>query len=206
MEDSQAKRFFITLFTIVLCVPFTAGAQSYLNHLQAKGGKATVTVTQSQQLDSLVDNVKARQAETSSAEATSPKANTPVQGAAQPKSPATRKEVASSTDDLGDEMEIPTVDLRKKVMRQSYRVNGYRVQVFWGGNSRSDKLKAQSIGDKLKMSFPDEPVYVHFYSPRWICRMGNYRSLQEANNILKQIKKMGYKQACVVRGKITVQY
>ncbi|MBS5614010.1 MAG: SPOR domain-containing protein, partial [Prevotella buccalis] len=51
-----------------------------------------------------------------------------------------------------------------------------------------------------------EPVYVHFYSPRWICRVGNYRSYEEAAHILKQVKGLGYKQASIVRGKITVQY
>ena len=96
--------------------------------------------------------------------------------------------------------------MRKKVMRRSYKVNGYRVQVFAGGNSRNDKIKAQNAGNAVKMAFPSQPIYVHFYSPRWICRMGNYRTYAEANAILQQVKKMGYKQACIVSGKITVAY
>lgn len=102
--------------------------------------------------------------------------------------------------------ETPTVDMRKKVMRRSYKVNGYRVQVFAGGNSRNDKIKAQNAGNAVKQAFPSQPVYVHFYSPRWICRMGNYRTYEEASAILHQVKKMGYKQACIVSGKITVAY
>ena len=51
----------------------------------------------------------------------------------------------------------------------------------------------------------DQPIYTHFYSPRWICRMGNYRTYNEANSYCKKLKAMGYKQACVVKGKITVQ-
>ena len=104
------------------------------------------------------------------------------------------------------DFDIPVIDMRKKVMVNSYKVNGYRVQVFAGGNSRVDRQKAENIGNKLKMEFPTEPIYVHFYSPRWICRMGNYRSYEEANKILKQIQRMGYKQACLVQGKITIQY
>lgn len=103
------------------------------------------------------------------------------------------------------EFDIPVIDTRKKVMINSYKVNGYRVQAFAGGNSRQDRQKAENIGNKLKMAFPTEPIYVHFYSPRWICRMGNYRSYEEANKILKQVQRMGYKQACLVQGKITVQ-
>lgn len=102
--------------------------------------------------------------------------------------------------------EEPYVDTSKKVMRRSYKVNGYRVQVFAGGNSRADKQKAQQAGYAVKRAMPDQPVYVHFYSPRWICRVGNYRSYQEANRVLMQVKKLGYRQACIVSGKINVAY
>jgi len=103
-----------------------------------------------------------------------------------------------------DEMSIPTVDMRKKVMRGSRKVTGYRVQAFAGGNTRADKMKAQQAGNDIKMRFPDQPIYVHFYSPRWICRVGNYRSLGEAQKMLRAVKKMGYKSATIVKGKITV--
>jgi len=36
-----------------------------------------------------------------------------------------------------EETEMPIVDMRKKMMRKSYKVTGYRVQVFAGGNSRN---------------------------------------------------------------------
>lgn len=107
---------------------------------------------------------------------------------------------------VDNETETPAVDMRKKVMRRSYKVNGYRVQVYAGGNSRNDKIKAQNAGNAVKQAFPNQPVYVHFYSPRWICRVGNFRTYEEANAILHQVKKMGYKQACIVSGKITVAY
>ena len=87
-----------------------------------------------------------------------------------------------------EETEMPVVDMRKKVMRRSYKVTGYRVQIFAGGNSRNDRLKAEQTGNNIKMKFPDQPVYVHFYSPRWICRMGNFRELGEAKKVLAQGK------------------
>lgn len=104
------------------------------------------------------------------------------------------------------ENEVPMVDMRKKVMRGSYKVTGYRVQAFAGGNSRADRQKAEQIGNAIKMRYPDQPVYVHFYSPRWICRVGNYRNLADAQSMLAKVRAMGYKQACLVKGKITVQY
>ena len=99
-----------------------------------------------------------------------------------------------------------TIDNRKKVMKGGYKINGYRVQVFAGGNSRNDRIKAERIGNEIKALYPGVPVYVHFYSPRWICRMGNYRTYEEADEVLRSVKKMGYDSAIIVKGKITVQY
>ena len=98
-----------------------------------------------------------------------------------------------------------TTDLHKKVMK-GMKINGYRVQVFAGGNSRSDRQKAERTGENIKSLFPGEPIYVHFYSPRWICRMGNYRTYEEAHEVLKRVKQFGYTSAIIVKGKITVQY
>lgn len=98
------------------------------------------------------------------------------------------------------------IDTSKKVMRQSYKINGYRVQAFLGGNSREDRLKAQQVGNSIKKKYPLEPIYVHFYSPRWTCRVGNYRTYDDAKKMLDNVKKMGYKQATILKGKITVQY
>ena len=94
---------------------------------------------------------------------------------------------------------------RSEIMK-GVKINGYRVQVFAGGNSRSDRLKAERAGDNMKSLFPSEPVYVHFYTPRWICRIGNYRTYEEAYEILKKVKQQGYDSAIIVKGKITVQY
>ena len=110
-----------------------------------------------------------------------------------------------TTVNADENFDIPVIDMRKKVMRHSYKVTGYRVQAFAGGNSRKDRITAQKTGNAIKMKYPDQPVYVHFYSPRWICRVGNFRSLNEANKMLRQIRAMGYRSACLVKGKITVQ-
>ena len=72
--------------------------------------------------------------------------------------------------------------------RGGRKVTGYRVQAYSGGNSRADRQKAENIGNAIKMRFPDLPIYVHFYSPRWICRVGNFRTYQEANEVLKEVK------------------
>jgi hypothetical protein len=83
---------------------------------------------------------------------------------------------------------------------------GYRVQAFAGGNSRADRQKAEHMGNSIRAQFPNVPVYVHFYSPRWICRVGNYRTYEEAHQMLVSLRNMGYTQATIVKGKITVAY
>lgn len=88
--------------------------------------------------------------------------------------------------------------------RRSYKVDGYRIQVFAGGNTRNDRQKAESIGRRLENLFPEDAVYVHFYSPRWICRMGNFRNYGEARQRLVEVRKQGYKSATIVKGKIIV--
>ena len=89
---------------------------------------------------------------------------------------------------------------------RGYKVSGYRVQAFAGGNSRKDRLQAEQIGNEIKSHFAGVPVYVHFYSPRWICRVGNYRTYEEAHQMLLSLRKLGYTQATIVKGKITVPY
>lgn len=224
------KRILI-LFITAICMNIVSQAQSFTQHVQEKKGNASVTITQSKEIDELVNgaDVSAREqtAKTTtnkptahhenSQHTTQPNTNKPHTAATphtqHPKTEADNKAKAEThkhetpavqKDDNDIDTTLP--DTRKKVMRNSYKVNGYRVQVFAGGNSRDNKIKAQNIGNRLKVAFPDIPVYVHFYSPRWICRMGNFRTYQEANAMLTQVKKMGYKQACIVSGKITVAY
>ena len=83
-------------------------------------------------------------------------------------------------------------------------VTGYRVQVFKGGNSRSERLQAEKIGKEIKSHYSDLPVYVHYYSPQWICRVGNYQTYEEAYQMLLSLRKLGYSEAIIVKGKIKV--
>lgn len=207
----------ITILFILLCAAHSASAQKFLDDLQKKQqGQGSVTVTQSKEITDLVNGTSAVKGTPNN---TSPTTMTPQDDktAAQKEKEkedsarlAAEKERArilaeKEKKEKEDELEIPVIDTRKKVMKNSYKIDGYRVQAFTGGNTRNDRIKAEQIRDKLKAAFPDQPIYTHFYSPRWICRMGNYRTFSEANSYCKKLKAMGYKQACVVKGKITVQ-
>ena len=185
--------------TLVLCAGcwLAAGAQSTFTEQlqQSRIGEGKVTVTQDKVIDELINNPTAAQ---------TPKA---PQTTTTTTTPAKTQQTVKLTDDLTDDTSLPdSLDLRKKVMKNGKKINGFRVQVFAGGNGRTDRLKAERTGEEMKTLFPNEPVYVHFYSPRWICRIGNYRTYEEAHDILRQVKQMGYPSAVIVKGKITVYY
>ena len=224
---------FVTLLFFALCSAIAANAQNYLDHLQQKSqGQGTVVVTQSKEIDDLVNGsnqvdqpatavgktnagkpaTTEQRGNVANADANKTHARPNDKAETEKKEAEEKKEerkpelpIAKKTDGAGEET-APVVDMSKKVMRNSHKVKGYRVQVFAGGNSRADKVKAQQAGNTVKRNYPTEPIYVHFYSPRWVCRMGNYRTLEEANRMMRNVRKLGFKQACVITGQITVQY
>ena len=174
-----------------------AQAQTFLDRLKKPTkDKAVVTVTQDAAIDKLVNGDNA--ANTTVTTKKTPSTTTKKEPVEKPTSTNTTTSPASSTP------EEP--DMSKKVMKNSYKVTGYRVQAFAGGNTRSDRQKAENVGNAIKRRFPEQPIYVHFYSPRWICRVGNFRTYEEAHAMLLEIREMGYKQASIVKGKISVQY
>lgn len=193
------------VLTIVLCAGcwIAADAQSTFTEQlqQSKNGEGKVTITQDKDIEKLVNTPT-----------TAPTPTTPAkpQQTAKPTEKSDKDKTSvdlKDIDDLTDGTAVPdTIDFRKKVMKGGTKVNGFRVQVYAGGNGRTDRMKAQRTGDEIKSLFPSEPVYVHFYSPRWICRMGNYRTYEEAHDILTRVKQLGYTSAVIVKGKITVYY
>ena len=201
------------MVTCIGCLTVADAQSSFTQRLQqSKTGEGKVTVTQDKAIDDLVNGPKtttpARQAQTPQKKQTDDK--TPLTTTAttpnkQDTKTAPQQTVVKEQPQKQDTVSVPE-DNRKKVMKGGYKINGYRVQVFAGGNSRDARVKAERVGKEINALFPGEPVYVHFYSPRWICRMGNYRTYEEAHEKLRAVKKLGYSAAIIVKGKITVSY
>lgn len=105
-----------------------------------------------------------------------------------------------------DTAEADTVATTTTTPRHSYKTTGYRVQAFAGGNTRNDRQKAERTGNAMRQLLPGEDVYVRFYSPRWVCRVGNYRTYEEAREKMLLIRKLGYETATIVKGKIIVYH
>ena len=186
---------------MILCAGcLTASAQSTFTERVQKhnAGEGKVTITHSKDIDDLVNGQNAQPAE-------KPTKTTVPQKQTEQKDKEEKDNLSTASNQEINILTPDSIDTRKKVMK-GYKVNGYRVQVFAGGNSRNDRIKAERIGSEIKALFPGEPIYVHFYSPRWICRMGNYRTYEEAHDVLTRVKSNGYDSAIIIKGKITVQY
>lgn len=199
-------RTLLLLFTINYSL-FTY-SQTFTQRLQkSNAGEGKVTVTQSKEIDDLVNGPQ-DVVTTPVKQNTQSNQNTPsnqnTQKQAEEKPLQTQRPQITVQPEMTPDTTY-TDEPRKKILK-GYKVNGYRVQVFAGGNSRDARVKAEKTGREINALFPGEPVYVHFYSPRWICRMGNYRTYEEAHQILNAVKKLGYKSAIIVKGKITVPY
>ena len=162
---------FILLFAIMLGTTAMSFAQTYLEHIQQKTpGLGSITVTQSKAIDELVNGKQVattnekkatttpQDIHTKTTPSTTPNKNNKVsepQKKLTPDSvkkpehheptaekPAAHEAPVKKTETEKEENETPMVDMRKKVMRGSYKVTGYRVQAYAGGNSRNDRLKA----------------------------------------------------------------
>ena len=189
------------------CICAADAQSSFTQRLQqSKNGEGKITVTQDKAIDELVNGPVVTAPTRTKTTTTQQKPTETQQKTAE--KPAEKKELEPKAVAV-EHHDTTTVDtpeeMQKKIMK-GVKVAGYRVQVFAGGNTRNDRVKAERIGSEIKSLFPGVPVYVHFYSPRWICRMGNYRTYEEAHAVLERVKNNGYQSAIIVKGKITVQY
>lgn len=85
------------------------------------------------------------------------------------------------------------------------KARGYRVQVYAGNNSRIARQEANEVAEQIKKEFPELPVYAFFQPPRWLCRVGDYRSIEEADASMRRLKASGkFKEVSIVREQINI--
>ena len=192
----------ISIITLCIGILTNADAQTFTQRIQKQvAGQGSITIRQDSVIDQLVNSATLGIKSSGQATKPSPSSSSSHSSSTSPTSTTSHTSPTSPTT-----IAIPdTADTSKKIMR-GVKVIGYRVQVFAGGNSRADRQKAERIRDDIKAHFSTVPVYAHFYSPRWICRVGNYRTYEEAHQMLVTLRNIGYTQATIVKGKITVAY
>ena len=215
---------------LALCLSLTASAQNFTEHLQKdEKGSGSVSIKQSDDINNLVNGQGKKQDGKSSGESKpESRPQREQSNRSEGSAPRRNENVSSRSDEAADkerrerekkrrraerDQKAKAADERaatvsggseKKMMSTSRRVSGYRVQVYAGSNTRESRAEAHEIGAKLKTQVPGQPIYVHFYSPRWCCRIGNFRNQEDANKMVKRLNKLGYRTACVVKATITI--
>lgn len=161
-------RYVLLCFLISLTMSVSAQT-TYTEHLKKNsGGKGAVTIVQDAEIEALVNNV--------SSEVQKEKKEAPsVKGGEKTRQPHSSTETTEKT-------KAP------RGARQRYKAQGYRIQIYTGGNSRADRLEAERMEKKCQKEFPELSTYVHFVSPRWICRVGDFRSQADAEKYLRLIR------------------
>lgn len=89
--------------------------------------------------------------------------------------------------------------------QRTLKSRGFRVQVYAGNNSRQARNDANAVAEKVKKEFPDMPVYTYFQPPRWLCRVGDFKSIEEAHVAMRQLKASGtFKEVSIVPEQINI--
>lgn len=68
------------------------------------------------------------------------------------------------------------------------QVEGYRVMVYSGNNSRTAREEANKMAQYMRENFPGAEVYVVFESPIRSCLYGDYRTREEAEAVMYKLK------------------
>lgn len=85
------------------------------------------------------------------------------------------------------------------------KLRGYRIQLYAGNNSKQARNEANDVAERFRESYPNMGVYTYFRPPRWLCRVGDFRSIEEADAMMRQLKATGrFKEISIVREQIII--
>ena len=192
-------------FYLFTFLPFNTTAQTFLDRLQKPvEGQGTITLHQDTALSSLVldpqSTVKPERREN-----TQPSTPNSQPSTLNPQPSTTPNTSTPNTSTPNTSTTPNTQHPTPNSVRTRHVIQGYRIQAYAGGNSRQDRKNAERTANNLRTQLPvGVPVSAHFYPPRWICYVGAYRTREEAQQMLRTVKNLGYSQALIVRGKVTV--
>ena len=147
------KRIAVIAILTVLCIS-GAQAQTFLDRLKKPAkDKAVVTVTQDAAIDKLVNgDITAKTTVVNKKEHAASKKKESAHSASTKKESAHSASTTTTPHASSSTIEEP--DMSNKVMKNSYKVMGYRVQAFAGGNKRNDRQAAENVGNAIKRRFP----------------------------------------------------
>lgn len=97
----------------------------------------------------------------------------------------------SVKDILGRSMAPPrTVYATRDGSVQYVKMRGFKIQAFSGNNQRTSKNEAYYKQGLINTSFPGQETVVTFDSPFWRLRVGNFKTREDASEILNDMRKV----------------
>lgn len=89
--------------------------------------------------------------------------------------------------------------------RPRRKAEGFRIQLYSGSNGRKSKMEAYRMGEISKTFFPELSVYCRYKEPRWICRVGDFPTMDAAQRYLKLMRQTNQFMEChIVKSTISV--
>ena len=79
------------------------------------------------------------------------------------------------------------LDKQNGVERKQVEVQGFRVQVFSSNNQQNAKTEAFRIQKLIENSNLETEIYVQYNPPFWKVRLGNFRTLEEAQLFKEEV-------------------
>ena len=87
------------------------------------------------------------------------------------------------------------------------QVEGYRVLVYSGNNSRQARDEANAMAEYMRANYPGAEVYVEFVPPIRTCEYGDYRTREEAELVMYRLRKTKkFKEISVKKCLINLPY
>jgi hypothetical protein len=154
-------------------------AQTFTSHLESENvGEGSVRLHQSSKITELVNA----------------RSNSTTPTARPTKSASTKTTTTQRTDTT-----------RVYSSRDLVKVTGYRVQVYAGSGDGSGKREAERMADMVRSQYPGENVYSSFVRSRWVCQVGNYRTIAEAQAMKRSMMGVkSFREATIVKCTVVV--
>lgn len=79
------------------------------------------------------------------------------------------------------------LDKINNIHREQVTIQGYRVQVFSSNRQKTAKAEAYKMEKLVKESQIETPVYVLYNPPFFKVRLGDFRTMEEAQAMLEEV-------------------
>lgn len=96
---------------------------------------------------------------------------------------------------IGDYSSIDTISVPRQ---PRYKAPGYRIQLYSGVNGRKSKTEAQRIGELAQTIYPELSVYCRYKAPRWVCRVGDFPTVEAAKHYYQVMKRSALFSECQI--------